>query len=138
MDLAPCIAECHHSNEGVQCQAWYDVGKVHRVRKVRKIQCAAVHGLHLVVIGQACNDEFVGKLYIGDGGAGDEEVTHCAKSKMAHLLMVSMLMLIVRRRVAAARAYGWVGAGQEGNIIWFRFILLILSAPACQKLLYQP
>ncbi len=59
------------------------------------------------------------------------------ESKMAHLLMVSMSMLTVQRRVAAARAY-LVGVEQEGNIFWFSFILLESSAPACQKLLYQP
>ena len=32
------------------------------------------------------------------------------ESKMAHLLMVFMSILIVRRRVAVARAY-WVGVG---------------------------
>ncbi len=57
------------------------------------------------------------------------------ESKMAHLLMVSMLMLTVQRRVVAARAY-WVGVGQEGNIFRFSLILLVSSAPACQKLLY--
>jgi hypothetical protein len=59
------------------------------------------------------------------------------ESKMAHLLMVSMLILTVQRSVAAARAY-WVGDRQEGNVFWFNLILLVLSAPACQKLLYQP
>ncbi len=38
------------------------------------------------------------------------------ESKMAHLLMVSMLMLTVQRRVVTTRAFGWVGMGQEGNI----------------------
>jgi hypothetical protein len=33
------------------------------------------------------------------------------ESKMAQLFMESMWMLTVRRRVAAARAYGWVGLG---------------------------
>ncbi len=33
------------------------------------------------------------------------------ESKMAQLLMESMSMLIVRRRVAVVRAYGWVGFG---------------------------
>jgi hypothetical protein len=48
------------------------------------------------------------------------------ESKMAQLLTESMLMLTVRRRVAAARAYGWVGFGQEGNKLflylyyWYR------------------
>ncbi len=58
------------------------------------------------------------------------------ESKLAHLLMVSMSMLTVQRSVVAARAY-WVGVGQEGNILWFSVILLVSSAPACQKLLYQ-
>jgi hypothetical protein len=35
------------------------------------------------------------------------------ESKMAQLLMESMSMLTIRRRLAAARAYGWVGFGQE-------------------------
>ncbi len=60
------------------------------------------------------------------------------ESKMAQLLMESMLMLTVRRRVAVARAYGWVGFGQEGNNFAPRFILLVLPTPACQKLLYHP
>jgi hypothetical protein len=60
------------------------------------------------------------------------------ESKMAQLLMVSMLMLTVQRRVVVARAYGWVGVGGEGNIFWCRFILHVSSAPACQKLLYPP
>jgi hypothetical protein len=34
-DLAPCIAECHHTNKGVQCQACNDVGKVHYGWEVR-------------------------------------------------------------------------------------------------------
>ncbi len=34
--------------------------------------------LHLVSIGQVCTDGFVGKLYIGDGGTGGEEVACCA------------------------------------------------------------
>jgi hypothetical protein len=59
------------------------------------------------------------------------------ESKMAHLLMVSMLRLTVQRSVAAARAY-WVETGQEGNILWFSLILLVLSTPASQKLLHQP
>jgi hypothetical protein len=59
------------------------------------------------------------------------------ESKNAHLLMVSMLMLTVRRSAEAARAY-WVGIGQEGNILWFSLILLVSSTPVCQKLLYQP
>jgi hypothetical protein len=58
------------------------------------------------------------------------------ESKMAHLLMVSMSMFTVRRSVVAARAYGWVGVGRVCNIV-FRGILLLLAAPACQKLLYQ-
>jgi len=58
------------------------------------------------------------------------------ESKMAHLLMVSMSMLTVRRSMAAARAYGWVGVGRVCNIV-FRFILLLTAAPACQKLLYH-
>jgi hypothetical protein len=37
--------------------------------------------------------------------------------------------------VASARAYVWVGVGRLWNIV-FRFILLLV-APACQKLLYQ-
>jgi hypothetical protein len=57
--------------------------------------------------------------------------------KMAHFLMVSMLMLTVQRSAAAAREY-WVGIRQEGNLFWFSLILLVSSAPACQKLLYQP
>ena len=60
------------------------------------------------------------------------------ESKMAQLLMESMSMWTVQRRVAAARAYGWVGFGQEGNNFAPRFILPQLPAPACQKLLYYP
>ncbi len=77
-DLAPCIAECHHTNKGVQCQAWDDVGKACHGREARQIQRANVLGLHLVTVGQACDDGFVDKLYIGDRGAGGEEVAHCA------------------------------------------------------------
>ncbi len=36
-DLAPCIAECHHTNKGVQCQAWDDVSKTHCGWEVGKI-----------------------------------------------------------------------------------------------------
>ena len=57
------------------------------------------------------------------------------ESKMAHLLMVSMSMLTVRRSVAAARAYDWVGVGLVGNILCEIFILLLSTAPTCQKLL---
>ncbi len=60
------------------------------------------------------------------------------ESKTAQLLMESMSMLTVRRRVAAARAYGWVGFRREGNNFAPRFILLVSPAPACQKLLYHP
>jgi hypothetical protein len=60
------------------------------------------------------------------------------ESKMAQLLMESMPMLTVWRRVAAVRAYGWVGFRREGNKFAPRFILLVLPAPACQKLLYHP
>jgi hypothetical protein len=60
------------------------------------------------------------------------------ESKMAQLLMESMSMLTVRRRVAAVRAYGWVGFGQESNNFAPRIILLVSPAPACQKLLYHP
>ncbi len=38
------------------------------------------------------------------------------ESKMAQLLMVSMSMLTVRRSVAAASAYGWVGVRRVCNI----------------------
>jgi hypothetical protein len=58
------------------------------------------------------------------------------ESKMVHLLMVSMSMFTVQRSAAVARAY-WVGIGQEGNIFWFSLILLVSSAPACQKFFYQ-
>ncbi len=60
------------------------------------------------------------------------------ESKMAQLLMESMSMWTVQRRVAAARAYGWVGFGQEGNNFAPIFILLVSPAPTCQKLLYHP
>jgi hypothetical protein len=60
------------------------------------------------------------------------------ESKMAQLLMESMSMLTVWRRVVAVRAYGWVGFGREGNKFAPRFILLVSPAPACQKLLYHP
>ncbi len=77
-DLAPCIAECHHTDKGVQGQACDDVGKMHRGREVWQIQRASVRGLHLVTIGQECNNGFVGKLCIGDGSTGGEEAAHCA------------------------------------------------------------
>jgi hypothetical protein len=97
-----------------------------------------VHGLHLVSVGQTCDDGFVGKLYIGDGGVGGEEGACCVpESTMAHLLMVSMSMLAVQRSAVAASAY-WVGIRQEGNRLWVNLILLSSSTPACQKLLYQP
>jgi hypothetical protein len=57
--------------------------------------------------------------------------------KNTHLLMVSMSMLTVRRSASVASAY-WVGIGQECNRLWVNLILLSSSAPACQKLLYQP
>ncbi len=37
-DLAPCVAECHHTNKGVQRQAWDDVDKAHRSGKNKQIQ----------------------------------------------------------------------------------------------------
>ena len=54
------------------------------------------------------------------------------ESKMAHLLMVYMSMLTVRRIVAVARAYAWVGVGRVCN----KFLLL-LATSTCQKLLYH-
>ncbi len=57
--------------------------------------------------------------------------------KTAYLLMVSMSMLTVQRSAAAARAY-WTGIGQEDKILWFSLILIVLSSPAHQKLVYQP
>ncbi len=54
------------------------MGKAHHGREVGQIQRAGVHELHLVVVGQACNDGFVGKLYIDDGCASGEEVARCA------------------------------------------------------------
>jgi hypothetical protein len=60
------------------------------------------------------------------------------ESKIAQLLMESMSMLTVRKRVAGARAYGLVGFSREGNKFAPRFILLVSPAPACQKLLYHP
>jgi hypothetical protein len=33
-DLTSCIAECHHANKGVQCQAWDDVGKARHSKEV--------------------------------------------------------------------------------------------------------
>ncbi len=59
------------------------------------------------------------------------------EAKISHLLMVSMLMLTVQRSAAAASAYR-VGIKQEGNRLCFNLIILLSSAPACQKLLYQP
>jgi hypothetical protein len=38
-----------------------------------------VRGLHLISIGQVCNNGFVDKLYIGDGGAGSVEVACCTR-----------------------------------------------------------
>ena len=58
------------------------------------------------------------------------------ESKMAHWLIVSKSMLTVRRSVAAARAYLWVGVGRVCNVV-FIFILFLSAAPACQKLLYH-
>ena len=57
--------------------------------------------------------------------------------KMAHLLMVSLSMLTVRRSVAAARAYGWVGVGRVDNIFCEIFILLLSAAPPCQKFVWS-
>jgi hypothetical protein len=59
------------------------------------------------------------------------------ESKIAHLLMLSMSTLTVQRSAVAASAY-WVGIGQDGNRLWFSLLLVLLFAPACQKLLYQP
>ena len=58
------------------------------------------------------------------------------ESKMAHWLIVSKSMLTVRRSVVVARAYLWVGVGRLCNVV-FIFIVLLLAAPACQKLLYH-
>jgi hypothetical protein len=43
------------------------------------IQRACLRGLHLDSVGQACDNEFVSKLYVGEGGAGGEEVAHCTR-----------------------------------------------------------
>jgi hypothetical protein len=59
------------------------------------------------------------------------------ESKMDYLLMVSMSLLTVQRSAAVASAY-WVGIRQEGNRLWCSLIVLLSSAPACQKLLYKP
>jgi hypothetical protein len=85
-----------------------------------------------------CDNGLDGALDIADGGAGHEEVLIALESKIAQLLMEFMLMLTVWRRVAVARAYGWVGFKQEGNKFAPRFILLILPTPAFQKLCVLP
>jgi hypothetical protein len=77
LHFAPCIAECHHTNKGVQCQAWDDAGKACHSREFGKIQWADMCGLHLVAIGQAWDDGFNGKLYVRDGGAGGEDNARC-------------------------------------------------------------
>ena len=57
------------------------------------------------------------------------ELLVAPESKLAHLLMMSMYMLTVWRRVATARAYGWVGVGQVCNIVFVRFILYCYRPP---------
>ncbi len=59
------------------------------------------------------------------------------ESKMAHLLMVAMSILTVRRSVVAARAYVQVGVGRVVNIVCEKIIVLLSAAPPCQKLLYH-
>ncbi len=38
--------------------------------EVGQIQCAGVRGSHLIAVGKACNDRFLGGLDIGDVGTG--------------------------------------------------------------------
>ena len=57
------------------------------------------------------------------------ELLVAPESKLAHLLMMSMYMLTVWRRVATARAYGWVGVGQVCNIVFVRFTLYCYWPP---------
>jgi hypothetical protein len=40
-----------------------------------------VRGLHLVSIWKMCDNGFVGKLHVGDGGAGGEELLVAPESK---------------------------------------------------------
>jgi hypothetical protein len=71
------------------------------------------------------------------GVPGVRKLLVALEFNITYFLMVSMLMSTVQRSAAAASA-SWVGIGQECNRLWFNLILLSLSAPACQKLLYQP
>ena len=96
-----------------------------------------MRGSHLIAVGQACNNRFLGRLDVGPCAPVVRKLLVAPESKMAHLLMVSMSMLTVRRSVVAARAYDWVGVGRVGNIFCEIFILLLSTAPTCQKLLYH-
>ena len=113
------------------------MGKACRGWEAWQVQRTGVRGAYLIAIGQACNDRFLGRLDVGDMRTSGEKIARCAGSKMAHLLMVAMSMLTVRRSVAAARAYGWVGVGRVDNIFCEQIILLLSAAPPCQKLLYH-
>ena len=75
--------------------------------------------MHSLTAGQACND---GADWTSLTGAPFmRQLLVAPESKMTQLLMVSMSMLIVWRTVVVARAYGWVGVGQEGNTFDFKF-----------------
>ena len=102
-----------------------------------QVQRTGVRGAYLITVGQACNDRFwVGWMLVTCAPVV-RKLLVAPESKMAHLLMVSMSMLTVRRSVVAARAYDWVGVGRVGNIFCEIFILLLSTSPTCQKLLYH-
>ena len=86
-------------------------------------------------IGQVCNNGFAGKLYVNDGGIGGEEVACCARVKNGPFDDGIHVDVYCANAVAASAF--WVGIGQEGYVLWFSLILLLLSAPAYQKMLYQ-
>jgi hypothetical protein len=46
------------------------VGKACRGWEVGQIQRAGVPGLHLIAVGKACDDRFLGGLDMGDVGTG--------------------------------------------------------------------
>ncbi len=46
------------------------MGKACRGWEVRQIERAGVRGLHLIAVGKACDDRFLGGLDVGDMGIG--------------------------------------------------------------------
>ena len=55
------------------------------------------------------------------------------ESRMAQFLTAVMSRSTVRSRAAAARAYLWVGVGQQLDKLGFNLLLSMLAAPNRQK-----